>query len=217
MSAAALVIRRRKRFRNVPGRWSEEMIRMMCITGAVTLLAALPAGGQGSSQSIAQSGDALVDSTAAKPQRSLPHPPRPSAPLPACRAGAYSDPYAGPGLLYVIGDLLVGGDSTVPGYVARVPVYLKSEDADRVDVIKGPAAVALYGCRARQGVVRIELKPEVKLRPEWRAIVRVSPPQSVDTTAIAPAAVTKAVPEAAPKAASSRAVTSKAQPPAQQP
>ncbi len=134
------------------------MIRMLCITGVISLTAALPMPAQGS---------APADSASAMSQYLI----APPSQLP-CRTDAYMEPGAGPGPLYAIGDLLVGGDSTVPGYAPRMPVYVKGNDVDRVDVLKGPAAVALYGCRARDGVVRIELKPEVKQRPEWRGIYR---------------------------------------------
>ncbi|MGI8546169.1 MAG: hypothetical protein ACR2M1_02370 [Gemmatimonadaceae bacterium] len=140
------------------------MIRTLCVAGSISfaalMLATRPALAQTSLQT-----NTDVDSTAAPLATSA----RAAA---ICRPGAYAEVDGGPGPLYVVDEILVGGDSTVQGYIAKVPVYVKAEDINRVKVIKSPEALALYGCRARQGAVQFELKPDVKLRPEWRAVIK---------------------------------------------
>ncbi len=140
------------------------MIRTLCVAGSISFAALMLA----TRPALAQTGlqtNTHVDSTAAP----LATPARAAA---ICRPGAYAEVDGGPGPLYVVDEILVGGDSTVQGYIAKVPVYVKAEDINRVKVIKSPEALALYGCRARQGAVQFELKPDVKLRPEWRAVIK---------------------------------------------
>ncbi len=141
------------------------MIKTLCVAGSISFAALMFTTRPAVAQAGVQTG-IHVDSTAATPLAT----PAPAAAI--CRPGAYADVDGGPGPLYVVDELLVGGDSTVPGYIAKVPVYVKAEDINRVKVIKSSEALALYGCRARQGAVQFELKPDVKLRPEWRAVIK---------------------------------------------
>lgn len=149
------------------------MIRALCIAGAMSLAMSLLATRPVRAQSGVQTG-IPTDSTAAPSVT-----PAPAALV--CRPGVYTDVDGGPGPLYVVDEILVGGDSTVAGYIARMPVYVKADDINRVKVIRSPEAVALYGCRARQGAVQFDLKPDVKLRPEWRAVIKApAVPESGD-------------------------------------
>ncbi len=140
------------------------MIRTLGVAGSILFAALMLTTRPALAQTGIQSG-IHVDSTATPLAT-----PAPAAAI--CRPGAYADVDDGPGPLYVVDEILVGGDSTVPGYLAKVPVYVKAGDISHVKVMKSPEATALYGCRARQGAVQFELKPDVKLRPEWRAVTK---------------------------------------------
>jgi hypothetical protein len=86
-----------------------------------------------------------------------------SAP-PSCRPGAYASGGGGLEPLYVVGDLLVGGDSTVAGYVRALAPEPEPKDVLSIEVMKAPEAVARDGCRARAGAIVVELEPGVRDR-----------------------------------------------------
>ncbi|MGD8426463.1 MAG: TonB-dependent receptor [Balneolaceae bacterium] len=64
--------------------------------------------------------------------------------------------------LYIVDGVIVNNDSpqlvTLGGYSQNRLVDLNPEDIDRIEVVKGAAAAALYGSRANNGVVQIFTK-----------------------------------------------------------
>lgn len=80
--------------------------------------------------------------------------------------------------LYIVDGVIVGNNATeliyLGGYAQNRMVDINPEDVDRIEVVKGAAAAALYGSRANNGVVQIFTKRGVAGPPRFTFTSAVS-------------------------------------------
>jgi TonB-dependent SusC/RagA subfamily outer membrane receptor len=83
--------------------------------------------------------------------------------------------------LYIVDGVIVSNDATeliyLGGYAQNRMVDINPEDVERIEVVKGAAAAALYGSRANNGVVQIFTKRGVAGKPRFTFSSRVSADQ----------------------------------------
>jgi TonB-linked SusC/RagA family outer membrane protein len=74
--------------------------------------------------------------------------------------------------LYIIDGVIVNNDShellDLGGYTQNRLIDIQPEDIERIEVIKGASAAAIYGSRASNGVVQIFTKSGKNAKPEFR-------------------------------------------------